>query len=799
MKLKFRSITILLIALVSVLTLAACGDGSEPAATGDDTSSTQNAGYVFVPEFIDLDVVTLLPQIIAVQEDTLFIRHIQSGAEDANSFTVLATLQTDGTGYTPIWTGRMEQETGEDGNISTSTDEIIATANRPNGGLLVVREESLHAWEEEEFHFSSTQHLIAFNANGEQEHEVNLTEALQIDPQTGLGLNQMQEMADGRVILGVLGGAYILTPEWTLESNLEWDIQSFLVTADNQIFVSIWDDASGDVGVWPFDLETGEVQRIGEVKLPGGASFHSVQTGGRHDIYLTVDQSMFGFDLETGESVRLFDWIEIDMIHATQFIVSEAGEIYFFDQELEATFDENAPSTLVRLARQDASTLPEVVEITYGGLTVDFGVRQEIVAFNRRNQGYRILVREYMDPLASDWEQAREDALRRLNMDIITGNAPDIIDFGDNLAFEQYARRGLLADIGAFLDEDVELGRDNLVEPIMNLLKVDGNLYTAMSNFSIQTLVGRADLVGPDMGWSMDEFMEALSALQPGATAFDSFVTRQQFMQRILSTNIGLFIDRETGEANFDSPLFKAYLTFAQTMQTQEELFGEDGLTPGDWIRPLPADGIELFALAETVEVAEEDLSIDILPDFVPPVTVDNWDSPYATGQVMLLDQTVWGFGELGFLEEWFGGDVTFIGYPAERGTGSVVTPQNLLGISAASDHQDIAWNFVRTVFTERYQRSAGIGFANNATVLAEQMEAAMTPQEYAPEVATQAQVDQIMALISAVDQLALVTDIAMINMIEEELLPFFAEDRGIEETVRIIQSRVQTYLSERS
>jgi hypothetical protein len=68
---------------------------------------------------------------------------------------------------------------------------------------------------------------------------------------------------------------------------------------------------------------------------------------------------------------------------------------------------------------------------------------------------------------------------------------------------------------------------------------------------------------------------------------------------------------------------------------------------------------------------------------------------------------------------------------------------------------------------------------------------------DWEPPVATQAQVDQILALI---EQTTLLTmrDTTVLTLIEEELLPFFAGDRSIQETARIIQSRVQTYLSER-
>jgi len=314
----------------------------------------------------------------------------------------------------------------------------------------------------------------------------------------------------------------------------------------------------------------------------------------------------------------------------------------------------------------------------------------------------------------------------------------------------------------------------------------------------------------------MDEFLALADALPEGATMFDQFVTRQMFLNGVLGANLGLFVDRETGRANFDSPLFMAYLDFAMTLPTEQDLWGPDGPGGGP-IQPRPMPARAEAATTEYADETDEDAEYAegtyegrIAPE--PPIgslPPGGWENPLATGQVQLQEQTVWGFMDLVWTEESFGGPVTFKGYPTEQGSGNVLIPGSLIAISAGSRHQEAAWSFVRTLLTEQWQMDNVHGFPTNRVVMERRMAAAMEIPEWARQmremdpdfpfsVATQAQVDQVYALVTQTTLLAM-RDTTVFSMIETELLPFFAGDRNIQETVRIIQSRVQTYLNERA
>ncbi|MCL2827212.1 MAG: extracellular solute-binding protein [Oscillospiraceae bacterium] len=783
MKKKIKAGIALLLAVSMLLSLAACGGDNGGEITGDQTPDLEATGYVYVPEFISINAEQSNLGILAISDDTLFVRYIMTG-ENFSFVPGVATLRTDGTGFTSIWEGESAQWEEEEITYYAHSDISIA-APRSAGGIYALQRTSSGFFSNDggESGWEDSAYLMALASDGTVEREMDLATVLGRSDGMTIEVSVMQATSDGRLLLGTWDALYILSPDWTLEreiplTNLSMD--GMVVTRDDRVLVTVWDNESFARKTNFMDLETGQLQD--EDESPLSDSINLAVTGPDYDLYTSDFTSVFGIDLETGGRTRLFDWMDMDMASGTTFVVSDAGEIFFFEMQWGREEGVQRGGTLVRLTKVDASEVPEVTTLTFGALSVDFDIKGEIIEFNKRNPNYRIRIREYMDWQTGDFEMAFEAALQRFNTDLLTGNAPDILQFSTELPFDTYARRGFLADMNPLLAADPELSRDDLISSVMDLFSVDSGLYVAVSQFTIQTLVGRSDRVGPEMGWTMAEFQAAVDALPEGGTAFDSFVTREQFMNSVLGVNLALFIDRETGRANFDSDLFRSYLTFANTLTTNEELWGDNGFdTPGDWARPMP----------------------------VPPIGEVNPDdtlNAYAAGRILLMEQTLWGFSDMVHTREMFQGDVTIKGYPSEGGLGSVVIPRSMVGISANTPHTDIAWSFVRTLLTERYQRENAFSFATNRAVLEEQIESAMRLPEWAtteedreiwlPMLPSQADVDQIMALIENVDQISM-RDETVLAIVTEETLPYFAGDRSVEETVRIIQSRVQILISE--
>lgn len=84
-----------------------------------------------------------------------------------------------------------------------------------------------------------------------------------------------------------------------------------------------------------------------------------------------------------------------------------------------------------------------------------------------------------------DVATARNDALTQLNTELLAGNGPDLLIL-DGIAYENYAQKGLLADLSDAVPLD-EL-QQNLTEPFVE----EGKAYVLPARFSVPVLIGDA-------------------------------------------------------------------------------------------------------------------------------------------------------------------------------------------------------------------------------------------------------------------------------------------------------------------
>ena len=810
-----KGIAFVLVAAL-VLGFAACGSGTnnDPGTNNGglelgNTSSVE--GDAFVADFIPVNLPGISEmQMLGIVGNTIYFRfhpehewseEMPTSKEEAlRPGPGIATMQTDGSGFTILWQGQQGQWEFGENSFGWYSENIASVALRPDGSIVGVRTISMNESSDIDFHMEEESFLVELAPDGSILREVDMEAELNFSQNDMWNIMRLDTLSDGRILFAMHDALVVLNPDFTFARRHSWEIASFAVTKNDDILVSIWGDDWSDVNVFLFDIETGDILLEEESLLD--VQLHGATRGHVFDLYVMSDRAVFGFDMETGETTELFTWMQLDMINAGTPAPTESGDMFLLEQNWTPR---GITTNLVHLRKVDAASIPQRVTLVYGAMEVSWEMRREIIEFNRRSQTHRIDIREYFDWMAGDDIQ---DAIRRLNTDIITGNAPDILEIS-NFPFEAFARRGFLADLGAKIDADPTLNRTDFVENIMGLLEIENTLYTITSGFSIRTVVGATQRVGPDMGWTMAQFHAAVAEVEArGGSAFGEHLSRDDFLHSVLMSNMGQFIDRETATANFDSDLFRSYLAFAATLPSNEELWGDDWPdSPGGWARPLPIAAAR--ALSYTVLETED---IEIEPSYIeiePPIgglPIDEWESPHATGQTLLMESGIWGFGEMFWLEETFRADITFIGYPSEEGTGSIVSPRTLLAISAQSQHQDVAWEFIRTILTEEFQKDNNFSFPirvdliNEIAALSLRNPETLTDNERWANVwqqMTQQQVDQVMQLINHADQLES-RDVAVFDMILEELLPFFAGDRSVEETTRIIQNRVQLYVSER-
>ena len=171
-------------------------------------------------------------------------------------------------------------------------------------------------------------------------------------------------------------------------------------------------------------------------------------------------------------------------------------------------------------------------------------------------------------------------------------------------------------------------------------------------------------------------------------------------------------------------------------------------------------DRDDTLARGQLVENLRQLLEIDgALYVIAGEFSIRSLVAPAYLDDVPPREYTLRSFSDLLRMEESFGGDVSFLGYPGIESTGAMLIPHTMLGISANSAHIESAWLFVRTILTEAFQEERIRSFSVIESQLEEQAARARRgrslhefPPEHTP--LTQAQIRQILALIEEADLL---------------------------------------------
>ena len=432
--------------------------------------------------------------------------------------------------------------------------------------------------------------------------------------------------------------------------------------------------------------------------------------------------------------------------------------------------NDDGSAHLARLNLVDATELPETTVLRLACFYLSEEIRRAVLDFNRSNSGVRIEVADYAQYVTEDDYSA---GLTKLNVEILSGNVPDLFA-SDGLPIAQYGARGLLYDMYELIDSDPELSRESFFENILDAFATDGKLYTITPSFRIMSLVGNADAVGPETGWTLEEMRSVIESQPEIQYVLDASMSRQSMLQQMLTLNLGRYVDWETGECSFDSEDFVELLEFCAALP---EGGGSGGGTPA-----LVASGKQLLA---TFRVAD--------------------------------------FQEYQLYEAMFVGKLAFKGYPSAERAGNIAEPMyGSLSISASCKDVDAAWSFVRRLLLEdSYDTDGGdiFGYPLNRAAYAA-AEAAAMEKHYTTDPETGEQVEEpvsswswdalyvdiyamteeeaqaLRELIASV-KYSMSYDETIMNMIAEESAAFFEGGKNAADTAALIQDRVTTYVNE--
>lgn len=477
--------------------------------------------------------------------------------------------------------------------------------------------------------------------------------------------------------------------------------------------------------------------------------------GCRDGLFAVNEVGIYAYDFASMKMNPVLQWSQSDF--AFQY---EQAQVCVLSKDVIIVMNDTRINLLVREMTNPNEGLKT---ITIGGMNLDQypELAIAVASFNENNTDYLIEVRDYMKDLAViDAGGDRSKAITQLNLDILSGEGPDVLVSDFLLSTSSYESQGIFVDLYKMMDNDASFHRDDFAQNLFSICETNGQLFKLGTKCFIEGLSGAKAVIGDRTGWTMDEFDAMISSLPEGIVPMNSNNTQTDILGRCDVLN---FVNYATGEVNFDNDDFYRLLDFAKT-------YGLDDENPAY-----------------------------------------STESPQIAFKMCLISSLA-AYNDEAF---YLGGPISVFGFPSENRSGASVGFPFFLSILSDSDTVDASWIFVKSLLAEDAQMAASIdseGFEAyipiRISVIEAKIEAALHPTkdeleyfaysgQYQTQALTEETVNDFLDLIYNANSLT-ITDLDIINIILEEAPAYFNDQKTAKDVAALIQNRVQTIVYEK-
>lgn len=576
--------------------------------------------------------------------------------------------------------------------------------------------------------------------------------------------------ADDKLVLWAMNNieVYSLTGELVKSIDVSSaDLGQLFLLRDGSLASILYGDTNMDLV--KINLETGEISD--KIAIPYNGYNFAHYAGVYCDFILVDSNGVYTYNIGDESHKKIMDFVDSDMASNTCYSIMQLTEESFFAW----TFDDATGESMCGVfTKVDPATIKDKEVLTLGVLWMDSDVRKRVVEFNKASDTYRIRVEEY-----SQYNTAEDYSvgLSRLNTDIASGNAPDIMCLTGEMPVESYMSKGLFVDLKTFVENDPELNIQDYSPEVIEAFSQDGKWYQMVPSYFLYTVFGKAADVGEEPGITFEE-LKALRDKKGEDVQIFSERTKMSVLNDAIMMNSDEYINWETGECFFNTPEFISLLEFANEFPS---------------------------------EIDYESLYND-------PTYWEKQETLFRDGKALLQPYTIANFTDFLYCEDGtFGEQVTAVGFPVNKGTGNAYMCNFAFAISAKSKHQDVAWDFLRYYLTDEFQDSLEYGWPIKLSSLDKRVKKAQERPYYEDgngnkveyddtyyiggmeivlEPLTQADCDRVLSFLKSADHVYNY-DRNILSILEEECAAYFEGQKSVKEVADIIQSRVHIYVNE--
>jgi ABC-type glycerol-3-phosphate transport system substrate-binding protein len=402
--------------------------------------------------------------------------------------------------------------------------------------------------------------------------------------------------------------------------------------------------------------------------------------------------------------------------------------------------------------------------LTVGGVGIGRGDLTELFEeFRNENKEYRLCVSDYQKYSPSDPQECKD----KLNLDVVSGKAPDILIGDYELDLKFYAERGLFCDLNEFMESDAGINRSDFLENIFDCYVTDGKQMYVPVCFDIYAFYGKESDLGSGNGWTIDEFLD----LAEKKNMFFN-TSRGVMLRSLVYADLSGFVDRENKKCSFNDGRFEKIL----------EYIFENGV---------PDENYKSY-------------------DSYPQGSTEYKDYYRRFSDGLCLTEYA-GISALSTLAGFKNGDlngenIVLKGVPSDDKSSPLVYSRITAGISSSSENKEAAWKLVKKLLSEDYQTklTSSAAFSVRTSVFENAMKTSRRKgfgyrtdgTFYETNPLSDEDVNEFVNIVKSVNE-AYSSDSRIKSIIDESVGEYFNGSMTSKEAAEQIQNKVTLYLNE--
>ena len=484
------------------------------------------------------------------------------------------------------------------------------------------------------------------------------------------------------------------------------------------------------------------------------------------NLFAVWSDGVYKYDPGSGEMAKLLDFRASNIDSATKYvggIKRQAVALNDTDFVIDLPVGSGDDSSLLRFTKENPADISEKTAITLGTMFLEPNVQSEIMKFNRSNDKYEIKVIDYSELYPGD---GLEEAKKQLDMDIISGKAPDIINVDGNV--KKYVDKGIFLDLTPEFDKGGALEGIELLPNIAEMMKYDDKMYTFMPSFKVATCAVRAKFA---KGKGSLTYKELDDLIKSNGTDYEKAFGsnhNKSYGNLLMPHYADKCIDWNEKKCDFKNPEFIEFLNF---------------------INKFPDKASGHSNLAEI-------------------------DKSYAEDKGIYYRELFSNLNEYARLKQLvFNDDIELVGYPNNSRENIASIYGELYAVNSNTAHKDIVLEFVKNLILSEKDDSYS-GFSTVKQKFEEELQEATKEKSDDDESAqlwdqinhvmvkmkplSQEEVSKFYDYTVSINSLDCMNN-EITNIIAEEASAFYCGQKTAEEVADIIQNRVTVYINENS